>query len=63
MISFPLAIRLSSQSVHTPTAWFIPGDDPRVWLEEIARWDGTGDDLLPLPVLRGRAGVGVSFWI
>ena len=43
MISFPLTIRLASQAVHTPAAWFIPGDDPQVWLEEIARWNGEGN--------------------
>ena len=43
MISFPLTIRYSSQAARTPTAWFIPGDDPQVWLEEIARWSGEGN--------------------
>src|SRR5690349_4031357 len=41
MISFPLTLRLAPAPVHSPTAWFIPGDDPQGWLEEILHWWGT----------------------
>src|SRR5579862_7387109 len=57
MISFPLNIKRASAALHTPAAWFIPGDDPQTWLAEIARW-GIGMEALQLFVVaqptRGR---------
>jgi tetratricopeptide (TPR) repeat protein len=49
MIAFPLTIRLPPSAVHAPAAWFIPGDDPQVWLEEIALWGGASASFLPRP--------------
>ncbi|HWE97186.1 MAG TPA: hypothetical protein VG269_24715 [Tepidisphaeraceae bacterium] len=38
MIQFPLALTLAPGPVHRPAAWFIPGADPEVWLQEVALW-------------------------
>lgn len=38
MRRFPLALQLTARAVRPPSAWFIPGPDPAVWLDEVARW-------------------------
>jgi tetratricopeptide (TPR) repeat protein len=39
MIRVPLRLTRSLRTkVWVPAAWFIPGDDPAVWLEELSRW-------------------------
>jgi hypothetical protein len=39
MITFPLHLRFSTSPRQSPpAAWFIPGGDPRAWLDEMQRW-------------------------
>src|SRR5438046_1777248 len=35
---FPLALRLAPAPVHAPAAWFVPGDSPAGWIDELAGW-------------------------
>src|SRR5215470_1616450 len=44
----PLRIRYGNRPLREPAAWFIPGADPRDWLDEVARWG------VPLAGLRLR---------
>lgn len=46
-----LQLRAAERPQPPPAAWFIPGDDPRVWLEELAVWQIPLDEarLCPLP--------------
>lgn len=38
MLTLPLKIRYSDRPAREPAAWLIPGGDPRLWLDELARW-------------------------
>src|SRR6478752_2595145 len=62
-IRFPLALRLAPAAVHAPAAWFVPGDSPAAWIDELFGWGVPMADLrlyvLPAADRRaGRAAVG-----
>lgn len=62
MIEFSLTLRWTEASRHSTAAWFIPGADARVWLDEIARWEIPLSDLRLFPVpasIRDRKIIGV----
>lgn len=54
-----LHLRAAERPQRPPAAWFIPGDDPRVWLKELAAWQIPLDEvrlaLLPQSAADGRA--------
>jgi hypothetical protein len=35
---FPLAMKPASGKLREPAAWFIAGDDPAMWIDEMIRW-------------------------
>jgi len=52
MITFPLGLKQTAAACHQPAAWFIPGNNPAKWLEEIARWQLPMAELLLFVVPR-----------
>ena len=62
MIEFSLTLRWSEANCHSTAAWFIPGADARIWLDEIARWEIplSGVRMFPVPAsIRDRKIIGV----
>ncbi|HEX7375479.1 MAG TPA: hypothetical protein VF278_00125 [Pirellulales bacterium] len=51
-----LHLRAAERPQRPPDAWFIPGDDPRVWLEELAAWQIPLDDVRLCPLPQSAAG-------
>lgn len=58
MIQLELHLRAAEQPQRPPTAWFIPGDDPLAWLDELAAWQIplANVRLCPLPQSAGERG-------
>lgn len=54
MISIRLTCRYDEHNLREPVAWYLAGDDPRTWLEQIARWTVSHKSLRLLPVPRSR---------
>jgi len=50
-----LQLRRTNAPVHEPAAWFIAGEDPARWLEEIASWELPHDQLALHVVPRSMA--------
>ena len=51
-IRLPVRLRPVSTTSGTAAAWFIPGDDPELWLRELCAWGVPLDalELLVIPV-------------
>ena len=50
MITAELRIRFGTKPCRKPSAWFVSGDDPAVWLQEIAAWRVPHDQIRLFPV-------------
>ncbi|MBI3890756.1 MAG: hypothetical protein HY303_04425, partial [Candidatus Wallbacteria bacterium] len=56
MIVFPLSLKPTGRPIREAAAWFISGEKPAAWLEELSQWgvELAGVALLALPVAPGR---------
>ena len=54
MISIQLTCRYDERNLRKPVAWFLAGDDPHAWLDEITSWSTAHKALRLLPIPRSR---------